>query len=222
MMTAEYYKPGDIVIFCDTGREHEGTYKFVDDFERIEGIRIERVIGFDFSSYIKEKKKVPNIKMRWCTVEAKIKPARKFLIELGIKEYLNFIGFRFDEKSRIVSHVERYKNVKTIFPLFKYGIDKQFVLDYWNKKSYNLEIPQILGNCDACFMKGKGAIIRIYQQFPELANKWIEDENSANGHTYIKGISHQKMLDIATELNLKNSGCDIEKLKPEFNCSCGA
>jgi 3'-phosphoadenosine 5'-phosphosulfate sulfotransferase (PAPS reductase)/FAD synthetase len=30
-MTIKYYKPGDLVIFCDTGREHFKTYKFIND-----------------------------------------------------------------------------------------------------------------------------------------------------------------------------------------------
>ena len=40
MMVAENYKPGDIVLFCDTGREHPKTYKFLHDFEAFENIPI--------------------------------------------------------------------------------------------------------------------------------------------------------------------------------------
>ena len=31
-MTIQEYKEGDLVIFCDTGREHTKTYKFINDF----------------------------------------------------------------------------------------------------------------------------------------------------------------------------------------------
>ena len=33
-MTITEYKLGDLVIFCDTGREHSKTYKFINDFEK--------------------------------------------------------------------------------------------------------------------------------------------------------------------------------------------
>jgi 3'-phosphoadenosine 5'-phosphosulfate sulfotransferase (PAPS reductase)/FAD synthetase len=32
----------DIVLFTDTGREHPLTYKFIDDFERNENIKVHR------------------------------------------------------------------------------------------------------------------------------------------------------------------------------------
>ena len=37
-MTIHEYRDGDLVIFCDTGREHEKTYKFINDFEAFEKI----------------------------------------------------------------------------------------------------------------------------------------------------------------------------------------
>lgn len=34
----------DIVLFCDTGREADGTYEFIDDFEKHEGIKVHRAV----------------------------------------------------------------------------------------------------------------------------------------------------------------------------------
>ena len=42
-MTIHEYREGDLVIFCDTGREHEKTYKFINDFEAYENIPITRL-----------------------------------------------------------------------------------------------------------------------------------------------------------------------------------
>jgi 3'-phosphoadenosine 5'-phosphosulfate sulfotransferase (PAPS reductase)/FAD synthetase len=38
-MVIKYWQPGDLVIFCDTGREHEKTYKFILDFEAMKEYR---------------------------------------------------------------------------------------------------------------------------------------------------------------------------------------
>ena len=100
--------------------------------------------------------------------------------------------------------------------MYEKGIDKKQVIEFWKQKPYDLEIPSILGNCDACFMKGKNAIIKIYQQFPELADKWIKDEETI-GKTYIKNMSHKQMLNAARELNRQYT---LDFVEPEFNCSC--
>jgi len=42
-MTIHEYREGDLVVFCDTGREHPKTYKFINDFEAFEGISVTRI-----------------------------------------------------------------------------------------------------------------------------------------------------------------------------------
>ena len=218
MMVAEYYKKGDLVIFCDTGREHEKTYKFLHDFEAFENIPIIKLkYEGGFEKLIQKKKAVPNIMMRFCTIELKIKTARRYLRSIGLMKYENIIGFRHDEQKRIKNYKEHWKTVVTSFPLNEKKITKQDVLKYWSKKPYKLEVPSILGNCDLCFLKGKNTIIQILRNYPELADKWIEDESKANA-TYIKGISYNQMLDISKQPYFKQT--NLFNLEPAFDCSC--
>lgn len=205
----------DIVLFCDTGREHPLTYKFIDDFEKNEGIKVIR-ISYDggFEGMLERNKFLPNVAIRKCTVELKIKTAKRYLRALGIQRFENYIGFRADEQKRI--NESQYKKVLNKFPLFEMGINKADVNQYWLNKSYNLEVPSILGNCDLCFLKGKNSIISILQHYPELADKWIADEKRI-GATYFKDISYEQMLEIAQkQLNL----FDLEKQLPAYSCSC--
>lgn len=205
----------DIVLFCDTGREHPLTYKFIDDFEKNEGIKVIR-ISYDggFEGMLERNKFLPNVAIRKCTVELKIKTAKRYLRALGIQRFENYIGFRADEQRRI--NESQYKKVINRFPLFEMGINKADVNQYWLNKSYNLEVPSILGNCDLCFLKGKNSIISILQHYPELADKWIADEKRI-GATYFKDISYEQMLEIAQkQLNL----FDLDKQLPAYSCSC--
>ncbi len=223
----------DIVLFCDTGREHPLTYKFLNDFEAFEGIKIHRAAythikapglkGFD--ALIERKKYLPNRVKRICTVELKINTARRYLKSLGISSYESYVGFRYDEPMRVLRHPNRWKKVTNKFPLYEMGINKAMVNEYWNKKNYRLEIPSILGNCDCCFLKGKNALINIFKMFPELADKWISDESkiSARGNytkpaTYIKDISYKSLLEASKKIQTLNF--NIEDLKPAFNCTC--
>jgi hypothetical protein len=229
-MTIHEYRKGDLVIFCDTGREHEKTYKFINDFEANENIPIIRLKFADsdnpFKALLQKKnyKSLPNKFKRFCTDELKIKTCKRYLRSIGIRKFENLIGFRSDEKRRVENRKVKFVNVIDKFPLYDNGIDKQMVNDYWSKKEYTLEIPSILGNCDLCFMKGKNAIISILSVYPELADKWIEDENEAkkNGklgaYTYFSDINYQTLKDIAQNNLFKEY--NLDEIKPAFNCAC--
>lgn len=217
-MTIHEYKEGDLVIFCDTGREHPKTYKFINDFEANENIPIIRLkYEGGFEKLIEKRKAIPNNFKRFCTIELKIKTARRYLRSLGITKYENLVGFRYDEPLRVKRRKQMWKNVIDKFPLYEQKIDKKIINDYWSKKSYNLEIPSILGNCTLCFMKGKNAIISILSSYPELAKEWIDDENKMN-RTYLKDIKIEELLKIAQNNLFKDY--DLNEIKPAFDCAC--
>ena len=214
----------DIVLFTDTGREHPLTYKFIDDFERNENIKVHRaeythkkapgLKGFD--ALIEYKRYVPNRVQRICTAELKILTAKRYLRDLGVRTFENYIGFRADEERRVNNYNNQYKKVYPKFPLFDRGVNKEMVNQYWLTRSYTLEIPSILGNCDLCFLKGKSSIITILQHYPELADKWIADEKEI-GATYFKDISYQSLLDISKN---QMSLFELDSQLPAYSCSC--
>ncbi len=229
-MVLHYYKPGDIVLFCDTGREHPKTYKFINDFETFENIPILRIshpLGFE--GVLKKESAIPNKWKRKCTIELKIKTARRYLVSIGAKSYKNYIGFRSDEPHRVMRRKQMWKTVIDVFPLYEDGIDKQVVNSYWAYKPYTLEIPAILGNCDLCFMKGKSALMAIMAKYPELADKWIADEDASKerkegskkiGHTYFEGVTIRQLRDIAQNNLFKDY--NLDEIKPAFDCACTA
>lgn len=231
-MTKQHYKAGDIVLFQDTGREHPMTYEFINQFEIFEKIPITRIKYSDsddpFGDLLKSKnfKVIPNRMKRICTVELKINTAKRWLKRNGIKEYENFIGFRYDEKVRVLNRKQPSKKVHDRFPLYEDKVTKNDIDAFWRDKSYRLSIPRILGNCVLCPLKGANAIMAILREFPEFAEKYIWDEKQSellngigNGHTYLQGITIEKLRDIAQNTLFKEYS--LESLKPQFNCVCG-
>lgn len=217
MMTILEYKQGDIVLFCDTGREHPKTYKFIHDFEAYEKIPVVWLkYEGGFERLIEKYQAVPNRFMRFCTKELKAKTARRYLRSLGITSYFNLIGFRADEQLRIKRNKNHWKKVINVFPLNSMGITKPDVIRFWAGKKYDLETPSILGNCTLCFQKGKNAIISIMQQYPELANEWIADEER-QGNTYFKDMSMKEMLELSKKLKKQTN---LFELEPAYNCAC--
>lgn len=220
----------DIVLFTDTGWEHEKTYKFINDFEANEGIPVTRIsyehikspglTGFD--ALANWKNYLPNRTQRVCTNELKIKTAKRYLRQLGIRRFENFIGFRFDEQDRILNRKQQFKNVFDKFPLNDLKVTKEMVNQYWLSKPYTLEIPSILGNCDLCFIKGKVNIIKILGLYPELADKWIRAEETASNRrgsktAFFKDITYRELLHIAQS---QKTLFDLDLAEPAYNCSC--
>lgn len=209
----------DIVLFTDTCREHPLTYKFIDDFERIEGIKVHRATyeknglkGFD--GLMKGRGYLPNQSQRLCTAELKIKTAKRYLRSLGVQHFENYIGFRADESRRVENYVQRTKKVVPKFPMFDAGITKKEVNEFWKLKPYTLEIPAILGNCVGCFLKGPHALLQIFEHYPEFADPWVADENVL-GTTYIKGIKYK---DILKKSQTQNSLFDLD-MEPDDQCN---
>ncbi len=230
LMTIQEYKAGDIVIFCDTGREHEKTYKFINDFEAHENIPVVRLKFYNsenpFQLMLQKRnfKVIPNRVKRFCTDELKIKVQKRYLKSIGVLKFENLIGFRADEAQRVIKRKQYFKKVVDKFPLYEKGITKAHVNKFWENKAYTLEIPSILGNCDLCFMKGKNAIISILIQYPELAKKWIADEDEAQklgkygGHTYFPNITYRELLHIAQNNLFKDY--NLNEILPAYNCAC--
>lgn len=224
-MTIKEYRDGDIVIFCDTGREHPKTYKFINDFEAHENIPIIRLKYQNsenpFRALLEKKKNaaIPNNFKRFCTIELKVKTARRYLRSIGIFQYENLVGFRADEPLRVKRRKQHWKKVTDRFPLYESGITKEKINEYWSQKPYTLEIPSILGNCTLCFMKGKNAIMSILKTHPELAKDWIEDEKlNVSGFQYFKDMSIEQMLNLSKH-NLFGE-MDLDEMKPAFDCAC--
>jgi len=226
LMTILNYRQGDLVIFADTGREHEKTYKFIHDFEAFENIPIIRVMYEGGFRGMLEKggfKTMPNRVKRICTLELKIKTAKRWLRKnYGKQNYEWLVGFRSDEERRVKKYNSFVNYIYPKFPLYDQGIDKAMVDDYWSKKPYTLEIPPILGNCTLCFLKGKNAIINIMRSYPELAKEWIEDEEFSKtigkGHTYFEDTTYKQLLNLAQNDLFK--GQDLNQLDAAYNCSC--
>ena len=224
-MTILEYREGDIVLFCDTGREHPKTYKFIHDFEAYENIPVTWLKyegGFEEMLKRRNNKTLPNRMRRFCTETLKVLTARRYMRSIGFRHYENLIGFRFDEPKRVLNHKEKLKCVKTLFPLYLKKITKQVINQYWLSKPYTLEIPHILGNCTLCFMKGKNAIIAILREFPDLADPWIADEekNMKKGHTYLSNVTIRQLRSIAQNNLFKDY--NLNEIQPAYNCSCTA
>ena len=179
-----------VVVFANTGQEHEETLTFVDRCDREFGfdlVWIESVthhgsrkgVGFrktsydfacrkgePFQDYI-QKYGIPNQNYNQCTSRLKTEPMDAFRKSIGWEKetYSTAIGIRADEIDR-VSATALANGI--FYPCADAGITKADVRDWWAKQSFNLNIPEHLGNCTWCWKKSKRKLMTLTQSHPEI------------------------------------------------------
>lgn len=223
----EYSEDNTVICFANTGKENEETLEFVNKIDEYLGgekiIWLEYDNSYDtekgkyshffkrvdfksasrkgepFEKLIKVRRFIPNVVTRYCTQELKIRPIKKFMKSLGYKTWSNIVGIRFDEPKRYSNLMKSTEQVyENKAPLFEMKITKKDVIEYWEKMPFNLELDEMHGNCDLCFLKGMRKKLMILKDKPEIAEWWIEQEKKT-GATFVKGFGVQSVLDKASK-----------------------
>jgi len=213
------------VCFANTGKEDEATLKFVKDVGDNWDVKItwlefnnKSENGFDIVNYetasrngepferlIKYKNMLPNVFMRFCTQELKVKIIRKYLksINVDIDDRSHYVGIRADEPRRLA------KVGIDMCPLARDGITEHHVGEFWSKNNFDLNLPKvgtnILSNCDLCFLKGDKILASIIRDKPSRAIWWVDmekmeqekmiEQGKTGIATFRKGsVSYQKMM----------------------------
>ena len=191
------------VCFANTGKEEEATLRFVDRCSKEWNVPITwleyakeepgyRVVTFEtasrngepFEALIHKKNYLPNPVTRFCTIEMKIRPMGKYLVDVGIAdtksegENISMIGIRADEPRRAAKIADRGR-----IPLVSAGVTKEMVGQFWASQPFDLELPNIggvtyHGNCDLCFLKGSSQIMSLIAERPERAVWWARMEST--------------------------------------------
>lgn len=194
---------GSVVCFANTGKEDEATLRFVRDcainfcvdIVWLEYTKDEpgyKIVDFStaardgepYAEMIGVKNYLPNPAARFCTIELKIRPMAKYLVDIGMAETkseaenMSVVGIRADEQRRAAKISD-----KSRIPLFYAGITKADVGSFWQSMSFDLELPNIggvtyHGNCDLCFLKGRNQIESLIAENPSRADWWIMIENT--------------------------------------------
>lgn len=219
-----------IVCFQNTGKESVETLDFIHECEvrwniNIAWVEYRKNNGFEvvnyetasrdgrpFNELIEHKKGlVPGIRFRWCTDQLKIQTSKRYLKSLGLKEWTIYNGIRYDEPNRWakVKNIPSYMDLE--MPLVKWKVTKKDVLDYWSKQDFDLKIHDLFGNCDGCFLKGKGKLIEIERQKPGTLDWWAEKETI---QTFRPNVRFEQLIKIA------KSGSRLFDDDPSFECFC--
>lgn len=226
-----------LICFQNTGKESEETLEFINECDKRWNLNIlwleyrmpteqskqrYEVVTYETASrdgrpymelIIQRPASIPNMEFRYCTTELKINTLKRYLKAQGIKDYTSFNGIRYDEPKRWSKSKDSDFDVE--LPLVSWKITKQDVLDFWSQQDFDLKIEQPFGNCDGCFLKGKGKLIEILMKDPNSLDWWINiEETNMKGATFKKGITYRQLKEQAIE------GINKFKDDPSFDCFC--
>ena len=196
------------VVFANTGREMPETLDFVQECSDrwnvpitwLEYNRRDNKVCFDvvshnsasrngepFATLIKHKMGLPNVLVRFCTAELKVRTIKRYLVnECGWKNWNVAIGIRADESRRINKGAtkERWSNW---YPLFDDQVTKRDVMEFWGKQRLAFDFDLRLygptgvtpkGNCDGCFLKSEATLAMMWREHPDRMQWWKDMEES--------------------------------------------
>jgi len=204
------------VVFANTGREMPETLDFVQEVGSRWGIPIDWVEyrpnapwfevvnhntasfgGEPFDALIAKRKMLPNIDMRFCTVELKIKTARRYCISLGWKSWNTARGIRADEAHRTTASKD--KRITNWHPMVAAGVKKHTVAEFWRAQPFKLRLLFLergnpFGNCDGCFLKSEADKAALIRHYPVRAEWWAGHERKI-GATFRDRMSLSSLAD---------------------------
>ena len=226
---------GAVVCFANTGKESPETLQFVHDCSTHWGVPIVwlefvsrsgdekyRIVDFasasrngePFDALIAEKKFLPNVVMRFCTEELKVKPIKAYT---QLEDDETMIGVRADESHRLPKMRIRGLQV----PLAVDGIGKETVREFWKSQPFDLDLIEVNGvtpdgNCDNCFLKPLGVIVKNAQRNPQGIKWWAKKEIECGG-TFSKDRPSYSSIEQFALMQI-----DIFDPKEEaISCFCG-
>jgi len=219
-----------LVSFQNTGKEMPQTLDFINECDKRWNLNIVwleyrfgnhfEVVNYEtasrdgrpFDEAIAHKKQfLPNQRLRYCTSFLKIDTLRRYLKSIGVNDYTSFNGIRYDEPRRWNKIKDSKFDVE--LPLVQWKTTKADVLNWWKEQQFDLMVNEPYGNCDGCFLKGKGKLAIIAKEKPELFDWWIKHEEKSNG-TFKKEISYQQLKDKSIAQQGMFDG------DPSFECFC--
>jgi hypothetical protein len=172
-------------FFCDTGKELQETYDFLERLEARLGITVARLQaerGFDHWLQVYDGL-LPSPKMRWCTKQLKIAPLEQFV---GGDIAVSYIGIRADEQRG--GYISTKPNITARFPFKEHGLVKADIARLLEDSGIGMPAYyrwRSRSGCSFCFYQRKIEWVRLHDQHPkEFWAAVAYEENHKDGRRY--------------------------------------
>lgn len=183
-------------FFCDTHKELNETYEYLERLKARLGIKITHLSaerGFDHWLDVYGGV-LPSPNVRWCTKQLKIKPLEEFI---GDDAAVSYIGIRADENRD--GYVSTKPNITPVFPFKERGLVKQDILNILEESG--IGIPAYYkwrsrSGCYFCFYQRKFEWVQLAQHHPDLFDKAIAYEQEHSDGRVFTWSQGESLIDL--------------------------
>ncbi len=187
-------------VFCDTDKELDETYAYLDRLE----VYLDRTIvrlkaeGFGFDDLLTIRRGfLPSPQIRWCTEYLKIKPYEQYI---GDDKVISYVGIRADEGHR-KKYVSTKPNIVAKYPFMEEGMRHKDVIDILNNTYVGgkpLGLPTYYqwrsrSGCYFCFFQQRREWVGLLETHPDLFRLAMEYERedpvTGERYTWVQGES---------------------------------
>jgi 3'-phosphoadenosine 5'-phosphosulfate sulfotransferase (PAPS reductase)/FAD synthetase len=184
-------------FFCDTGKELQETYDYLDKVKARLGIKIKYLSpekGFDhwlevYDGYL------PSPRSRWCTKQLKIIPLEKFI---GDDEAISYVGIRADENRD--GYISTKPTLKPVYPFKERSMVKADIIRLL--EDHGLGLPDYYqwrsrSGCFFCFFQRKYEWIMLHEKHPDLfseAVRYEQEHKDGRKYTWTDGETLLELL----------------------------
>ena len=187
-------------VFCDTAKELDETYEYLDRLE----VFLEKPVvrlkseGMGFDDLLKMRRGfLPSPQMRWCTEYLKIKPYEKYI---GDDKVISYVGIRADEGNR-KRYISTKPNIIAKYPFVDDGIRHKDVLEILNTTYVGgkpIGLPKYYewrsrSGCYFCFYQQRREWVGLLETHPDLFKKAMEyekeDQETGERYSWVQGES---------------------------------
>jgi hypothetical protein len=228
------------IVSDKIGKEFIGTLEMDDiiytmlDLEQFIGQEITWVSGQSFDEIIIRRsgenghlrKYLPNVVLRFCTQEMKVRPINDWWFE-NVKETVEMrIGFRANEMNRAKSMIEKcdenqilwdkaiigktktgnknkwksFPMRKPVFPLIDDSIFKDKIEEYWKDKPVRFAYKN---NCVGCFHRNEMLLKHMSEKEPNKFDWFVEQEKTSRSNRgWRMGITYEKIKKFKSQFDL--------------------
>ena len=247
------------VAFTNTGKEREETLEFIQNCSvrwdvpvtwleywnnpeakggRKDPKHLHKVVNFEsasrdgepFKMLIDSHSFLPSAARRICTVELKIETTNRWVRrELGwdLKETYGCLGIRYDEPKRWNKAL--FEECHTVYPMVLAKVTVEDVNAFWKTMPFDLGINSEQGNCDLCFLKNKGKLLKLMREEPERAEWWIRQEQERTAAltrptrntrfaSFIKNQTYENLLRLS---KMPDPETFFDMAEDDADCFCG-
>lgn len=228
--------PNATILFCNTGKENEETLTFVNQCSQLWGNRVTwleydrlakfKIVTFEtasrngepFAALIEQRQMLPNLVSRFCTQELKVRLIKHYCLSIGLRYWTSAIGIRYDEprrwaKTKGVASKERWE---IVMPMVDWQTEKRHVNEFWKSMPFDLQLPDYMGNCDLCMLKGKYKKLHILREHPDRAQWWQEQEQKI-GASF---CSRYTITDLVKKLKQQPDLFSLSPQLDDYECFC--